>query len=176
MGRQVGGQRLHPQARHMFSQVEGVGADIPQAAAQTRTCWIGSPLRLLVPCVVDRLAQPSLQIFSLDQADLAEIPSRHAQPRFLDQGVGAVSEGQRKAAAAGVCGARDCLRLLDADRHRLFAQRVKPRIQRSDGHGRVQMVGRHDRHRVDPLILGQGTLAREHGVDGRIDPARVKPE
>ena len=164
------------QAGDQLGEVEGVGADIAEAAAKSGASRIGAPFRLLVAFGVERTAQPALDIFHLHQPDRTKVAAGDAGARLFDQRIARIGEGEGEVLAAGLRGGGDGAGFLAVHRHRLFAEDVETCIQRGNGDGCMEVVRGDDRHRVDPFALRQRRFAREQRGIGRIDPRRIEPE
>ena len=70
-------------------------------------------------------------------------------------------------------GGRDLARFGQIERHRLFAEDMETRVERGNCHRRVEMIGRHDRQGIDPLVRRQRLFARQQRVERIIGARRI---
>ena len=137
---------------------------------------IGAPLGLLLAVAVDRLAQPALRIFGLDQPDRAEIAARDASPRLRHQRVAAIGEGEAVELAAARHRRLDGQRLGQVQRHRLFGEDVEAGVERGDRRRRMEMIGGDDREHFHALVLGQRGLRRQQRFERRIGARGIEAQ
>ena len=167
-------QARHLQARHILNQVEGMGANVADAAAGAVERRIGPPRRLLLPRPLQRRAQPPLQVFDGNLANLSQSAAGADGPRLAHQRIAGIGMRQRVRQAGAGHRSLQSQRLFIGSRSRFVAHHRKPRLQRGLGHRQVQMIGRCDDHKVDsvrPL-----PLRRQHLPVARIRPTGIDPE
>ncbi len=173
---QFGAQRFDRKPRDMLGKLKGVRPDIAETATEPGPRRIGPPFGLLVAVRVDRPAEPALRIFGLHQPDLAEIAARNAHARLFDQRIAAIGEGQPVELAAARDRRGDRLRFGQIQRHRLFGQDVKTRVERRDRHRGVEMIRRDDRERFHPLACGKRRFRGKQSVEGRIAATGIESQ
>ena len=75
-------QRRHIQPGHILQKMKRMRTDIANASARPAHRRIYPPPRLFLPCALQRLAQPPLQILHSHLANLAQLSARADRPRI----------------------------------------------------------------------------------------------
>ena len=131
-----------------------MGADIPHRAARARACGIGAPFGLFDAFVLHRRGQPVLRVFRLNDADLAQIACRHHGPRLADHRIAGVIMGEdEKRLGLGDAG-RQRLRILQRGGQGLVADHMDALGQERLRGSSMDVVGRDNRDRLDPVLAG----------------------
>ena len=153
-GGEVGAQALQPQPGDEGGEVHGVGGDVAGAAGRARARRVGAPAGLLLARVLELGRQPVLRVLGLDHPDRARAgPSATIWPRLPDHRVAGIIVGQREHAARLARPARRaCARPSSVVVSGLSQMTWMPRSRNALAAGEVDVVGRDDRHHVDPVL------------------------
>jgi hypothetical protein len=135
-------------------------ADVGNASTETRLRGVGSPCRLLLASPLERLAQPPLRVFDDELADGAEIAALADRPRLTHERVSRVGVRQRVELSRALHDVTQRVRFLERSRGGLVGYDVKAMVERSYGHGEMQVIGGDNRDEVDPVWTGR--LGRQH--------------
>ena len=71
--RKLRAELRHIEAGHEGCKIEGMGANVGDAAACAGSRGVGAPLRLLVPAALDLLGKPILHMLNLHDTNRAKI-------------------------------------------------------------------------------------------------------
>ena len=161
-----------PQTGDEGGEVHGVRGDVAGAAGRAGASGVGAPARLLLAGILELGGQPVLGVLGLHDPHRAELPVGHHLPGLPDHRVAGVIVGQREDAARLVHQLGELARVLERRGHRLVADDVDAAIEERLGGREVDVVGRDDRHHVDPVLaarLALGHLGKVAVAAGRVD-------
>src|SRR3712207_3413904 len=111
-GGQVGADLGHLETGYRVDQVFGVGAYVSDGPSYPRARWVGTPLGLLSPGLLESAGQPTLVVLDYDLPDFAQQSFVNHVPCLLDHRVSRVIVGHGEDDAAALHHPRQVLSLL----------------------------------------------------------------
>ena len=122
----------------------------------------------LCPSASIGVREPALRVFDHDPADRPDPPLRDLVAGLLDHRVAGVVVGHGEHGAVLGHGAGQPLGLRAVVHHRLVDDDVEARLDTGQGRLEVRVVGRDDRHEVDPFLRRPGALALDQLLPARV--------
>ena len=156
----------------------GVRADVADAAAGARAGRVGAPFGLLVAAVLELGGEPVLRVLDLHDAQLAKFAGRDHRTCLTHHGIAGVVMCQSEDEAGAVYGCDEIECIVQRRRHRFVADDVDAGFQKGARRRMMDVVGRHDRNRIDAVIAtafrprhvfvgGVGAVRRDADLTGR---------
>ena len=151
-----------------------MGADVAGRAGGTGAGRIGAPAGLLLAGVLELGREPVLDVLGLHEPNGPELALGHHLPRLPDHGVAGIVVRQHEDAARLLDQFGELARILEGRGHRLVADDVDAAIEERLGRREVDVVGRDDRHRVDPVLAPR--LALGHLGEVAVAARRIEAQ
>ena len=126
-------------------------SNIPQRTRRPALCRIGPPNRLFIAGRLYRRGHPVLRILHLHHAQSPKLPALYHLFCLPHQRIAGVVMRQAKDQPAFLDDPRQRHRIFHRRGQRLVADHMDSRFQERLRRSEMQVIGRNDRHRIDPV-------------------------
>ena len=132
-------------------EIVGMRAEVANAATGPRSLRIGAPFGLLAAGKLGPCRQPVLRILGLHDTDRTELAGDNHRPCLPDHRIACVIVGEAEDRAGPADKIDQVLRIRHGSSHGFVADHVDAGLEKCARDGRMHMVWRHDRHRLDAV-------------------------